>query len=35
MRGDAPGLGRAREDGVELAYGEKEGWKMRFSLGLQ
>ena len=35
MRGNAPGLGRAGEDGVELAYGEKEGWEMTFFLGLQ
>lgn len=31
MRRNAPRLGRAGEDYVELAYAEKEGWKIRFS----
>lgn len=31
MRRNAPRLGRAGEDCVELAYAEKEDWKMRFS----
>jgi len=35
VRRNALGIGRAGEDCVELAYGEKEDWKIRFSLRLQ